>query len=176
MRTITIIAVGLMLTASISCKKIGCVSEWAKENDGPENAAFDTDCLLGVDPFVGTYTMHFVFDDNTWVDNGNGTISWITKHYDYYVHDFEITLDEEKNEYFVRSPGRFGNRSLPANRTDSLLSIYYFSGPSLTTVTYNGEAILQNDTLYLDLSYYFDNWTGGFDESIDYLAKGVRNE
>lgn len=175
MRTYTIIAVGLMLTVSISCKRVGCISEWADDRRDDNHYSEADDCFRNGDLFVGTYTMHFLYDDQYWVDNGDGTISWVTTTKDYVVDNFEISMEDGDSIYYVGCPGKFYNIKIPATRTDSVVELSYDSGGNLTASTFHGEAILSEDSLFLDLQYYFYNW-GGFDESTHYLARGIRNE
>lgn len=176
MRTYTIIAASFMLTASISCKRIGCISDWADDRRDDNHYSEADDCFRNGDLFVGTYTMHFLYDDEYWVDNGDGTISWVTTTKDYVVDNFEISMPEGDSMYYVSCPGRFYNISIPGTRTDSVLELLYDSGGTLTSATFYGEAVLSEDSLYLDLVYYFSNWGPGFDESTHYLARGIRNE
>lgn len=167
---------GIFLCVSISCKKIGCISEWADDRRDDSHYSEADDCWRNGDHFVGTYTMHFLYDDQYWVDNGNGTISWVTVTKDYVVDNFEISMEEGDSMYYVSCPGKFYNISIPGTRTDSVLELYYNSGGTLTYSTFIGEAVLSEDSLFLDLSYNFYNWGPGFNESTHYLARGIRNE
>lgn len=165
--------IGIFLCVSISCKKIGCVSEWAQENDGPDNAAFDTDCLLGADPFVGTYTMHFKYDDESYYYDEVGYLHWYTFQVDLYDPEFKISVNATGDTFNLQTPVIQNNFPIPATLDNDTLRISHYVG-TLVVRSFNGKAYFDGDSLRLKLNYHLSNWPPGISEHTEYSAAGLR--